>query len=46
MFSQAQYEEASVDLHSGDVLMLFTDGVSEAHNPAEEEYGDERLKSH
>jgi phosphoserine phosphatase RsbU/P len=44
MFAQAQYEEGSVDLHSGDVLMLFTDGVSEAHNPAEEEYGDERLK--
>ena len=44
MFAQAAYEEALIELRSGDVLMLFSDGVSEAHNPAEEEYGEERLK--
>jgi putative ABC transport system permease protein len=44
MFAQAAYEEARVQLRSGDVLMLFSDGVSEAHNPAEEEFGEERLK--
>ena len=38
------YEEARIELRSGDVLMLFSDGVSEAHNPAEEEFGEERLK--
>jgi sigma-B regulation protein RsbU (phosphoserine phosphatase) len=44
MFPQARYEEAAVDLESGDVLIAFTDGVTEALNPAEEEFGEERLK--
>jgi predicted permease len=44
MFAQAAYEEALLELRSGDVMILFSDGVSEAHNPAEEEYGEERLK--
>lgn len=44
MFPQLGYEEASLELGPGDTLMLFSDGVSEAHNPAEEEFGDERLK--
>jgi sigma-B regulation protein RsbU (phosphoserine phosphatase) len=44
MFAQAAYEEALIELRSGDVLMLFSDGVSEAHDPAEEEFGEERLK--
>jgi predicted permease len=44
LLAQAQYEEAKVDLRSGDVLVAFTDGVSEAMNEAEEEFGEERLK--
>ena len=44
MFPQAQYEEGVVDLRSGDVLMVFTDGVPEALNPNDEEFGEERLK--
>ena len=44
MFAQATYEEAKVDLKSGDVLVAFTDGVTEALNINEEEYGEERLK--
>ncbi len=44
MFPLSQYEEGTVQLESGDVLMLFTDGVSEAHNPQEEEFGEARLK--
>ena len=44
MFPQARYEEGTVDLRPGDVLMIFTDGVPEALNPSEEEYGEERLK--
>jgi sigma-B regulation protein RsbU (phosphoserine phosphatase) len=44
MFPQARYEEGIVDLRSGDVLMVFTDGVPEALNPSEEEFGEERLK--
>lgn len=44
MFPFASYEESVVDLHAGDVLMAFTDGVTEALNPAEEEFGEQRLK--
>ncbi len=44
MFAFASYEESVVDLNPGDVLMAFTDGVTEALNPAEEEFGEERLK--
>src|SRR6185437_117121 len=45
MFPQASYEEATVDLRSGDVLVVFTDGVTEAMSPDEEEFGEERLKN-
>jgi serine phosphatase RsbU (regulator of sigma subunit) len=44
MFPFANYEAATVDLHSGDVLLVFTDGVTEALNTKEEEFGEERLK--
>ncbi len=43
MFPQAAYEEGSVALRSGDILIVFTDGVTEALNPMEEEFGEERL---
>jgi putative ABC transport system permease protein len=39
------YEEAVIDLQAGDVVVAFTDGVIEALNAAEEEYGEERLKN-
>jgi sigma-B regulation protein RsbU (phosphoserine phosphatase) len=38
------YDEGRVSLEPGDVLVAFTDGVPEAQNPAEEEFGDARLK--
>jgi sigma-B regulation protein RsbU (phosphoserine phosphatase) len=44
LFPQVKFEEASIDLHTGDVLVAFTDGVPEALNPSEEEFGEERLK--
>ena len=39
------YEEGEVVLREGDLLVLFTDGVSEAMNPANQEYGEERLEA-
>jgi sigma-B regulation protein RsbU (phosphoserine phosphatase) len=39
------YEEGNVVLRPGDVLVLFTDGVSEAMSPSSEEYGEERLEA-
>ncbi|HEY6987059.1 MAG TPA: ADOP family duplicated permease [Bryobacteraceae bacterium] len=44
MFPQEDYQEARAELRSGDVLIAFTDGVTEALNPGEEEFGEERLK--
>jgi len=41
----AKYEERRVDLSSGDVLVLYTDGVNEALNGNCEQYGIERFCS-
>ncbi len=45
LFPKSSYEEAVVDLRPGDVLLAFTDGVPEALNPKDEEFGEERLKN-
>ncbi len=45
MLPGMSYEEATVDLCSGDVLLAYTDGVTEAHNPDSVEFGEERLKA-
>ena len=39
------YEEATVSLKPGDILVLFTDGVSEAMNKNSVEYGEARLET-
>ena len=44
LFPHMTYEQASVDLRPGDVLVAFTDGVTEALNSSEEEFGETRLK--
>jgi sigma-B regulation protein RsbU (phosphoserine phosphatase) len=43
VFADAPYEQAQVTLSSGDCLVLFTDGITEAENPAGEDFTDERL---
>lgn len=42
-FDWARYEEAATTLDPGDLLLIFSDGISESRNEAGEEYGDERL---
>src|SRR3984957_17203827 len=42
---EAQYESASVALAPGDWLIIFTDGLVEAENANQEEYGETRLLS-
>ncbi len=37
------YREKSVEFHPNDVLVLYTDGITEALNAREEEFGEERL---
>ena len=43
LFEQAVFQEEPVALEPGDVVVAFSDGVSEALNDAGEEYSDERL---
>ncbi|MDE3167854.1 MAG: SpoIIE family protein phosphatase, partial [Acidobacteriota bacterium] len=38
-----RYEEGVLDLEKGDVLVAYTDGVTEAFNGEDEEFGEERL---
>ncbi len=45
MVDQFSYEEESIDLQPGDVLVIFSDGVTEAMNPSAEQFGRERLCS-
>lgn len=40
----ATYEERPVGLTSGDLLVFYTDGVTEAINPSREQFGQERLE--
>ena len=44
-FPDAQYEVGRAQLSIGDLLILYTDGVTEALNQGEEEYGEGRLLS-
>ena len=39
----AQYQSATVELGDEDLIALFTDGISEAMNLNDEEWGEERL---
>ena len=43
LLDDAAYEQAKLTLSPGDVLVAFTDGISEAMNAASEEWGEERL---
>ncbi len=43
IFARSQYRSEHVLLHDGDVLVAYTDGVVDALNPQQEEFGEERL---
>jgi len=43
VFASRNYEMGSAQLSAGDRVILFTDGVTEACNPAGEEFGEARL---
>jgi sigma-B regulation protein RsbU (phosphoserine phosphatase) len=43
MMSVATYAEEKTRLDPGDLLLLYTDGITEAENPDEEEFGVERV---
>lgn len=43
LFEQAVFDEAVVRLEPGDLLVAFSDGVSEAQSTTGEEFGDDRI---
>ncbi|NIL99925.1 MAG: SpoIIE family protein phosphatase [Acidobacteria bacterium] len=45
MLPEIGYDEKTCKFGPGDMLVVFSDGVTEAENPAGEEYGDEQLAS-
>jgi sigma-B regulation protein RsbU (phosphoserine phosphatase) len=44
-FLNGPYEQETIHLQSGDILAVYTDGVTEAVNPAGVEFGEEKLRS-
>ena len=44
-FESAKYRNFELTLEPGDELLLYTDGVTEAFNTQEEEYGNDRLEA-
>jgi sigma-B regulation protein RsbU (phosphoserine phosphatase) len=43
LFAKSAYQSSWLELQGGDLLVLFTDGISEAMNTADEEWGEDRL---
>ena len=44
LLPEAQYLSGRVSLQQGDVLVLYTDGLTDAINGREEQFGEERLR--
>ena len=45
MFPDSEYQEQCIDIRPGDLLLAFTDGLTDAINPNQEAFGEERLKA-
>lgn len=45
LFPDREYEVQTMELVEDDVVVVFSDGITETNNPAEEEYGEEALAS-
>jgi serine phosphatase RsbU (regulator of sigma subunit)/pSer/pThr/pTyr-binding forkhead associated (FHA) protein len=45
IIEQAVLQQRSIELQTGDVLCLYTDGVTEAHAPGGELFGEDRLRT-
>jgi len=44
IFKAAEYKQGSTTLHHGDIMVLYTDGITEVINNNQEEFGEDRLK--
>ena len=45
LFPEGRYKQGEVVLQTGDRILLFTDGLTEALNTGEEEFGEQRLQA-
>ena len=45
IFSKSRLTDHEIDIHHGDSLVFFTDGVTESFSPQGEPFGDQRLQS-
>jgi sigma-B regulation protein RsbU (phosphoserine phosphatase) len=43
MFPGSEYECRGAQIDAGDILLLYTDGITESRNPVREEFGEARL---
>jgi sigma-B regulation protein RsbU (phosphoserine phosphatase) len=43
VFEEADFEQERIQLEPGDRIVMFTDGIVEAENPAGDDFGDSRL---
>ncbi|MBN1183741.1 MAG: fused response regulator/phosphatase, partial [Bacteroidales bacterium] len=43
-FEDVQFKSVKMNLNPGDAVLIYTDGVTEAFNTKDEEYGEERLE--
>jgi serine phosphatase RsbU (regulator of sigma subunit) len=43
LFDHMPWQQHTIRIAPGDILVAYTDGVSEAHNPDSEEFGEQRL---
>ena len=45
LIERSQFTSESLQLETGDVLVMYTDGITEAENPGRESWGEERLET-
>ncbi len=45
LLEHTEYQPATVNLESGDLLAFFSDGITEANDPQQEEFGSRRLEN-
>jgi phosphoserine phosphatase RsbU/P len=43
LMPEVSYQQSSITMEPGDVLLGYTDGISEAMNPLDEEWGEDRM---
>jgi sigma-B regulation protein RsbU (phosphoserine phosphatase) len=44
LFEDLDYDEATINLHKGDILVLYTDGITEAMDSQSKQFGLDKLK--